>query len=120
MKDSKKTDPNLMLLISSLKEQSREKGSDIWRDIALRFEKPSRSWAEVNLSRLERYAQEGDIIVVPGKVLGAGSINKKLTVAAYRFSGSAAKKIEAAGGRQLTIPELVREAPSGRDVRIMG
>jgi len=116
----KKSDPNLILLIDSLKKVSREKGADVWRDIALRLEKPARNWAEVNLSKLERYANEGDIIVVPGKVLGAGSINKKLTVAAYRFSESAAKKIEEAGGRKLTIPELVREAPSGRDVRIMG
>jgi large subunit ribosomal protein L18e len=120
MKTGSKTDPNLVALIDSLKAASREKGSAIWRDIALRLEKPSRNWAEVNLSRLERYANEGDIIVVPGKVLGAGSINKKLTVAAYKFSGSASKKIEEAGGRQLTIPELVEESPSGRDVRIMG
>ncbi|HTY47018.1 MAG TPA: 50S ribosomal protein L18e [Methanomassiliicoccales archaeon] len=120
MKDTKKTDPNLVLLVDSLKASSREKGVEIWRDIALRLEKPARSWAEVNLSRLERYAKEGDIIVVPGKVLGAGAINKKLTVAAYKFSESAKKKIEQAGGRQLTIPDLVRESPSGRDVRIMG
>ena len=120
MANTKKSDPNLVLLIDSLKKESREKGSEIWRDIALRLEKPARNWAEVNLSRLERYANEGDIVVVPGKVLGAGSINKKLTVAAYKFSASAAKKIEAAGGRQLTIPQLVRENTSGRDVRIMG
>ena len=120
MQITKKTDPNLVLLIDGLKKESREKGSDIWRDIAQRLEKPSRNWAEVNLSKLERYAKEGDIIVVPGKVLGAGSISKKLTIAAYRFSESAKQKIEAAGGRQLTIPELVRESPSGRDIRIMG
>ncbi|MCU0861291.1 MAG: 50S ribosomal protein L18e [Methanomassiliicoccales archaeon] len=116
----KKTDPNLVALIDSLKAASREKGAAVWRDIALRLEKPSNNWAEVNLSKLERYANEGDIIVVPGKVLGAGSISKKLTVAAFKFSDSAAKKIEDAGGRKLTIPELVRESPSGRDVRIMG
>ena len=120
MRHNEKSDPNLVLLISKLKEESRTKGAEIWRDIAHRLERPARNWAEVNLSRLERYANEGDIIVVPGKVLGAGSINKKLTVAAYRFSGSAAKKIEAAGGRQLTIPELIKESPKGRDVRIMG
>jgi len=34
----------------------------------------------------------------PVKVLGDGELGKKLTVDAYRFSGSAAKKIEAAGG----------------------
>ena len=120
MKDGNKTDPNLVALIDALKAASREKGAGVWRDIAQRLEKSSKNWAEVNLSRLERYANEGDIIVVPGKVLGAGSINKKLTVAAYKFSDSAAKKIEEAGGRKLTIPELVRESPSGRDVRIMG
>jgi large subunit ribosomal protein L15 len=32
------------------------------------------------------------------KVLGRGDITKKLTVQAHKFSGSAAKKIEAAGG----------------------
>jgi large subunit ribosomal protein L18e len=120
MTNNKKSDPNLVALIDSLKKASREKGTDIWRDIALRLEKPSRNWAEVNLSKLELFANEGDIIVVAGKVLGAGDINKKLTVAAYKFSASAAKKIEDAGGRKLTIPELVRESPSGRDVRIMG
>ncbi|MEM0449388.1 MAG: 50S ribosomal protein L18e [Methanomassiliicoccales archaeon] len=116
----KKTDPNLVALVESLKATSREKGAAVWRDIALRLERPRKNWAEVNLSKLERYANEGDIIVVPGKVLGAGTISKKLTVAAYKFSDSAAKKIEEAGGRKLTIPELMREAPSGRDVRIMG
>jgi large subunit ribosomal protein L15 len=35
---------------------------------------------------------------VPVKVLGRGDIAKKLTVRAHRFSATAAKKIEAAGG----------------------
>src|SRR4249920_3174253 len=35
---------------------------------------------------------------VPVKVLGRGDIAKKLIVKAHKFSGSAAKKIEAAGG----------------------
>jgi len=120
MANNKKSDPNLVALIDSLKKASRENGSEIWRDIAQRLEKPSRNWAEVNLSKLELFANEGDIIVVAGKVLGAGDLNKKLTVAAFKFSVSAAKKIEDAGGRKLTIPELAKESPSGRDIRIMG
>lgn len=120
MRKLMKTDPNLVSLIESLKRESREKGTAIWRDIALRLEKPSRNWAEVNLSRLERYTDEGDVVVVPGKVLGAGSLNKRLTVAAYRFSGSARKKIEEAGGRSMTITELVRDLPDGSGVTIMG
>ena len=57
-----------------------------------------------------RAANEGDVIVVPGKVLGAGAINKKLTVAAFRFSASAVKKIEEAGGRQITRDEGLQSA----------
>ena len=35
---------------------------------------------------------------VPVKVLGRGDISKKLKIKAHKFSGSAVKKIEAAGG----------------------
>jgi large subunit ribosomal protein L18e len=114
-----KTDPNLLALIDSLKAESRSSGVGIWRDIALRLEKAKANWAEVNLSKLERNASEGDIVVVPGKVLGSGALNKKLTVAAYAFSESAKMKIEAAGGRNLTIMELVKELPQGAGVKLM-
>ncbi len=114
-----KTDPNLLATIDSLKAESRSSGVGIWRDIAHRLEKAKANWAEVNLSKLERYASEGDIVVVPGKVLGSGALSKKLTVAAYGFSESAKMKIEAAGGRNLTIMELVKEQPKGTGLRIM-
>ena len=119
MTGTKKSDPNLVLLIDVLKKESREKGAEIWRDIALRLEKSKQNWAEVNLSKLERNASENDVIVVPGKVLGSGSLSKKLTVAAYDFSESAKKKIAAAGGKHLTIPEMVKKHPDGSGIRIM-
>ena len=37
------------------------------------------------------------------KVLGSGSLEKKLTVKANKFTGSAASKIEAAGGKAEVI-----------------
>jgi large subunit ribosomal protein L18e len=115
----KKTDPNLVTLVDDLKRSSRENGADIWRDIALRLEKPRRNWAEVNLSKLERFTSDGDVVVVAGKVLGAGAISKKITVAAYDFSDSAKKGIAEAGGNNLTIMELVKKNPNGSGVKIM-
>jgi large subunit ribosomal protein L18e len=114
-----KTDPNLVLLIADLKKSSRENGADIWRDIAQRLEKSNANRAEVNLSKLERYTTDGDFVVVAGKVLGAGSINKKVTVAAYHFSESAKKKIAEAGGKGITIMELVKMKPNGTGIKIM-
>ncbi|QLH75192.1 MAG: 50S ribosomal protein L18e [Methanomassiliicoccales archaeon] len=115
----KKTDPNLVALIDDLKRSSRENGAEIWRDIALRLEKPKANWAEVNLSKLERYTTDGDVIVVAGKVLGAGSINKKVTVAAYDFSESARKKIAAAGGKGISLMDLVKMRPNGAGVKML-
>ncbi len=114
-----KTDPSLIALIDELKAKERENGAAIWRDIAKRLEKPRRNWAETNLSKLDRYAEDGQTIVVAGKVLAAGSISKKITVAAYAFSAAAKEAIVAAGGKVITISDLVAENPKGSNVRIM-
>ena len=116
---SNKTNPQLVATIDSLKAKTRETEAAIWRDIALRLEKPRKNWAEANLSKIERYAKEGETIVVPGKVLAAGRIDKKVTVAAYSFSEAAAKAIVAAGGKTLTFEELANANPKGSGVRIM-
>ena len=114
-----KTDPALIALIDDLKAKERENGAAIWRDIAKRLEKPRKNWAETNLSKLDRYTEDGETIVVPGKVLAAGFISKKITVAAYSFSDAAAAAIVAAGGKTMKIADLMAENPKGSNVKIM-
>ncbi len=114
-----KTDPTLIALIDKLKAKERETGAAVWRDIAKRLEKPKRNWAETNLSKLERYAEEGDVIIVPGKVLAAGDLSKKITVAAYSFSSAARSAIVATGGKAIEIEQLMDENPNGSKVKIM-
>jgi len=116
-----KTNPQLIALIADLKAKTREDPkAAIWRDIALRLEAPNRVWAEANLSKIEKYAQDGETIIVPGKVLAAGDITKKVNVVAYSFSAKAVAQIAAAGGKTMTIRELMDENPKGSKVRIMG
>ena len=103
-----------------LKKKSREEGVKIWRDLAERLSKPRRSRIEVNLSRINRYTEEGEVVVVPGKVLGAGDLEHSVTVAAFKFSRNAKEKIEKSGGRAISIEELMLEVPRGSGVRIMG
>lgn len=114
-----KTNPQLIATIDTLKAKTRETQAAIWRDVALRLEKPKRNWAEANLSKLERFAEDGDTILVPGKVLAAGTLSKKITVAAFDFSDAAAEAIVAAGGKTLTLTELAEANPQGTGVKIM-
>ncbi len=115
----RKSNPNLSALIDTLLEEGARNKAAIWKDVAERLAKPRRLYAEVNLSKIQKYAREGETILVPGKVLGSGELNKKVAVAALSFSEKAKSKIEASGGRCLTILELLRENPKGSNVRII-
>jgi len=115
----KKTNPRLLNLISLLKDTSRQNDANVWRDIASRLESPSRNYAEVNLSKINRYASGGETIVVPGKVLGSGVLETSVKVAALNFSQSAETKIREAKGQCLTIEELLKDNPKGSRIKIL-
>jgi large subunit ribosomal protein L18e len=115
---SSKTNPRLQSLISELKSVSRDSGGDVWSDVADRLEKPRRTHAEVNLGRIERYAKEDETVVVPGKVLGSGVLQKNVTVAAVDFSASARKKIEQVGSA-VDMEQIAEQNPDGSNVRVI-
>lgn len=116
----KKTNQHLVDLIGDLKAQSRDTGAAVWRDVALRLSRSRKNWAQPNLSRLTRHAPEGGIVLVPGKLLGSGDVHASHKVAAYSFSASAKDKIVAAGGETLSLHELMKDNPSGKEVFILG
>ncbi len=116
----RKENPQLVKLIEDLKAKSREHKAPVWRTIAEKLERADRIWSEVNVSKIARFAKEGEMLVIPGKLLGSGSITFAVTVAVFKTSEQARKKIAAAGGRTVTIGELVSANPSGAGVRIMG
>jgi len=115
----RKSNPNLIRLIDDLLITSAQNNSKVWKEIAERLAKPLQSYAEVNLGKIERYGREGEMIIVPGKVLGGGEISKGIDVVAWKFSESAKRKIESAGGRCLTFEDALKENPEGKRVRII-
>lgn len=119
MKSLKKTNPRLFKLISDLKSQSREQKVSFWRDIAERLEKPTKHFAETNISKINRYSKENETILVPGKVLGTGQIDHPVTVAALNFSFTAEELIKQANGKCITIEQLMQTNPTGKGVRII-
>jgi large subunit ribosomal protein L18e len=114
------TNPLLVELIRELKKLSIESKSGLWKRLATDLEKPSRVRRVINISKLSRYANDGEIIVVPGKVLGSGAIDKKITVAAFNFSEGAVEKIQEAKGSCMTIEDLMKKNPKTSTIRIMG
>jgi len=119
MKRVRSTNPELVSTIRLLRKKARENDAPIWRDVADRLSSSKRRRASINISRLNRHVKDGETVVVPGKVLGAGALDHAVFVAAFAFSGEAKAKILRAKGRCLSISELLEANPKGSNVRIM-
>ena len=111
-----KTNNLLLELVEELKRTGTAKKAAIWKTIAEELLKPTRRMREVNLDKINRLTKANDVIVVPGKVLGNGSLDHKVTVSAFSFSESARKKL----GTVLSMQELMKKNPKGSGVRIIG
>ena len=119
MKKLKTTNPELIALIRDLKKQSQESQTEVWRSLADRLTGSKRNRAAVNISRLNRYTKKGETVVVPGKVLGAGKADHPLNIAAFSFSDVAKSKIQAVKGNCLSIRDLMKKNPTGKNVKLM-
>ena len=117
---TRKSNSTLVKTITELKEASRKNEAPLWRSIANRLEGSSRNWPSVNVSKLEYNVSKNGKAVIPGKLMGTGIITKKMTVAAYSFTNSAKEKIQSAGGKCLTYNEMIKAAPKGTDVKVIG
>jgi len=106
-------------LIHNLKKLSNEQDVKLWKAIALHLEKPTRQRRIVNLSKLNKVSKDNETILIPGKVLGSGSLDHKLTVAAFSFSDQAKEKIQLSNGNLLSIHELMKNNPKGKNIRII-
>jgi len=115
----KRTGPTNLQLKNLIVELTSNRDSKFWKRVAKDLSKPSRKRRIVNLYKINKFAKDGETIVVPGKVLSIGELDKKVTVAAYQFSGSAKEKI-AKNGSTMTITELFTKNPDGKKVRILG
>jgi large subunit ribosomal protein L18e len=119
MKDSRTTNPELIQLIALLKKESREKQAGIWLDIAEYLSKSRSQRVAVNLSIINRNTKRADTVVVPGKILGSGSINHAVTVASFGASEKAKAKLVAAKAKYVSIPELLKKNPKGANIKII-
>jgi large subunit ribosomal protein L18e len=119
MKETKATNPELIQLIRLLKKESREKQAGIWLDLAEYLSKSRSQRVIVNLSKINRNTERSDTIVVPGKILGSGSINHAVTIASFGASDKAKAKLVAVKAKYLSIPELLEKNPKGANIKII-
>ncbi len=113
------TNLELKKLIADLRSLSTKEKVNLWKRIADDLTKPTRKRREISISKINKHLQDGEIALVPGKVLSHGELTKKATVAAFRFSESAKEKINKVG-KAITLQQLMKDNPKAKKVRILG
>jgi large subunit ribosomal protein L18e len=103
-----------------LEKHSKKSKQRIWKDASRAVLASRKNRPVVNISTISRNSKEGAKVLVPGKVLGLGTINHKVTVAAYSFSKDARAKITASGGSCMDIGEFMDSTSSAKDLVLLG
>lgn len=95
------------------------KKSKSWFKIAEILSGSRRKRINMNLEEINKKSKEGDSIVVPGKVLSQGEINKKIKVVALNFSERARDKLLKAGCGVSGIFEEIKKNPNAKGVKVL-
>jgi large subunit ribosomal protein L18e len=118
MKNRGPKNETVLQAIAVLEKSTRKGKKSLWKDIAKRLSKPRRRRVSTNIWKLNALKTDKKFILVPGKVLGTGQMEKGLNVIALEFSESAKKKISDKG-KTLTLVEAVNEKIEAKDVVII-
>ncbi len=112
-------DKRRLYVLNLLRRTANKYDAPIWKRVRELLDKPKRQRVSVNISKINRYTGDGDVVVVPGKVIGSGSMDHKVVIGAYDYSLKAREKLLEAGCEVLTIEELVEKYPEGKGVKII-
>ncbi|HLD75752.1 MAG TPA: hypothetical protein VI874_01925, partial [Candidatus Norongarragalinales archaeon] len=72
-------------LLNALRKAKRP----VWKDVADILRKSRRAQTPMTLSRLEKLTKDGDLVVVPAKVVSSGRMSHKITLGYFAASKSA-------------------------------
>jgi large subunit ribosomal protein L18e len=114
------TNPVLQKLVEDFRKEGWSRDIALFKRIAEDLEKPTRQRRIVNISRINHYARDNEYVIVPGKVLGEGNLEKPITIAAFSFSKSALRAIKEANAKAVELSALLKEDVKGKRMRLLG
>ena len=106
------------LLVETLR-LAKKTNSPFWLQIARILSGPRRKKIVLNLDEIEEGTKEGDSIVIPGKILSYGEINKKIDVIAFAFSEKAKEKLLKVKSQTTNIVDEIKKNPGAKGLKLL-
>lgn len=95
------------------------KKKDKWLEVASILSSPRRESIDLNLGQIDFLAKDGEVVIIPGKVLSQGEIKKRIKIVAYKFSGKAKEKLLKEKIQISSIMDEIKKNPEAKGVRIL-
>lgn len=111
--EQRKTNPEL---VETIRLAKKNKG---WLEVAGIIAGSRKNWRNMNLNKIDKEVKEGETIIIPGKVLSQGEINKKIKIAAIGFSKKAKEKLLKAKSEIILIADEIKKNPKCNGVKIL-
>jgi len=109
----KKTNSLLVKTILLAKKNNK------WLEVAKILSGPRKRWININLEEIDKQTQDGEKVVIPGKVLSQGEITKKIKIVALDFSERAREKLLNSKREISSIIEEIQKNPETKGIKIL-
>jgi len=90
-----------------------------WLEVAGILSTPKRKRPEFNLDKVIKESKDSEVIIVPGKVLSLGEVNRKIKISAFGFSEKAREKLLKADCEVSSILEEIKKNPHAKGIKIL-
>jgi large subunit ribosomal protein L18e len=109
----RKNNPEIVETILAAKKKKE------WLGIARVLSGPRSSYINLNLHEINNKVKEGENVVVPGKILSQGEIDKKIKIIALGFSETAKEKLKKSGSKTELILNEIKSNPDAKGLKIL-
>ena len=92
-------------LVKTLRILNKSKNKEIINILS----RPRRKRVEVNIDKINKETKDSDIIIIPGKVLSMGDMDKKIKIMALSFSEEARNKLEKAKCEIIMLSDEIKK-----------
>ena len=109
----RKTNPQIVETILSASKQAK------WLPIAKKIGGAARKYSSVNLKEIDKNTSTGDTVIIIGKVLSSGELNKKVRICALGISVSAKEKLKKTKSEYVSILDEIKANPKAEGIKIV-
>ena len=103
-------------IVNTLMAANKNEG---WKKVVEVMSRSRAMQVSVNLGVINEQVSEGDTVVVPGKVLAEGNLDKKIKICAVEFSSSALEKLNESKSETSSVLDEIKKNPKAEGVKLI-